>query len=144
MPGDAGVAKQQGKYVAKLLIARDKSKTFPPFRYRHLGSIAAIGRRSAIVQIHWLKLAGSLGWLAWSVAQIYYLSGFRNRGIVAMNWAWNHLTLQRGARLITGVTGSRVKKMAPCVLSPACANADGALPDAAAPTLEHNRCHAPQ
>src|SRR5262249_20243250 len=65
VPGDAGVAKQQGKYVAKLLIARSKSKTFPPFRYRHLGSIAAIGRKSAIVQIHWLKLSGVLGWVVW-------------------------------------------------------------------------------
>ncbi|MGY4294011.1 NADH dehydrogenase [Bradyrhizobium sp. i1.4.4] len=88
-PGDAGVAKQQGKYVAKLLIARNKSKSFPPFRYRHLGSIAAIGRKSAIVQMHWLKLTGLLGWLVWSIAHIYYLIGFRSRTIVAMNWAWN-------------------------------------------------------
>lgn len=51
MPCDAGVAKQQGKYAAKLLMARSKSKMFPPFRYRDLGSIAAIGRKSAIVQI---------------------------------------------------------------------------------------------
>src|SRR5262249_11549470 len=65
MPGDAGVAKQQGRYVAKLLMARGKSKTFAPFRYRHLGSIAAIGRKSAIVQIHWLKLSGVLGWVVW-------------------------------------------------------------------------------
>lgn len=51
MPCDAGVAKQQGKYVAKLLMARSKSKMFPPSRYRDLGSIAANGRKSAIVQI---------------------------------------------------------------------------------------------
>jgi NADH:ubiquinone reductase (H+-translocating) len=112
MPGDAGVAKQQGKYVAKLLIARSKSKTFRPFRYRDLGSIAAIGHKSAIVQMHRLKLTGVLGWLVWSVAHIYYLIGFRNRTIVAMNWVWNYLTLQRGTRLITGVTGSRIEDMA--------------------------------
>jgi NADH dehydrogenase len=101
MPGDAGVAKQQGKYVAKLLIARGTSKTFPPFRYRDLGSIAAIGRTSAIVQMHWLKLSGLPGWLVWSVAQLYYLTGFRNRTSVALNWVWNHLTPRRGMRLIT-------------------------------------------
>jgi NADH dehydrogenase len=134
MPGDAGVAKQQGKYVAKLLIARNKSKTFPPFRYRHLGSIAAIGRKGAIVEMHWLKLSGLLGWLVWSVAHIYYLIGFRNRTLVAMNWVWNHLTLQRGMRLITGVTGSRIEDAARCVQSPAAAEADGAaLPYAAGP-----------
>jgi NADH:ubiquinone reductase (H+-translocating) len=148
MPGDAGVAKQQGKYVAKLLIARSKSKTLPPFRYRDLGSIAAIGRKSAIVQMHWLKLSGVLGWLVWSVAHIYYLIGFRNRTFVAMNWVWNYLTLQRGAQLITGVAGSRIEDTAQRVPSPAAARADGAdhaaLPYAAAPTLEHNNRQPPQ
>jgi NADH dehydrogenase len=145
MPGDAGVAKQQGKYVAKLLIARGKSKTFPPFRYRHLGSIAAIGHKRAIVQMHRLKLTGVLGWLVWSVAHIYYLIGFRNRTIVAMHWVWNHLTLQRATRLITGVTGSRIEDMAKCVLSRAAAKTDGlALPYPATATLEQSNRQAPQ
>ncbi len=109
IPGDAGLAKQQGKYVAKLLIARNELKTSLPFRYRHLGSIAAIGRKSAIVQIHWLRLTGLLGWLVWSVAHIYYLIGFRNRAMVATNWVWNYLTLRRGTRLITGSPGSRME-----------------------------------
>ena len=126
MPGDAGVAKQQGKYVAKLLMARSKSKMFPSFCYRDLGSIAAIGRKSAIVQIHWLKLSGLLGWLVWSVAHIYYMIGFRNRSIVVMNWVWNYLTLRRGMRLITGVTGSRIEDMPRCVLTPTAAKTDGA------------------
>ncbi|MBR0695263.1 NAD(P)/FAD-dependent oxidoreductase [Bradyrhizobium lablabi] len=145
MPGDAGVAKQQGKYVATLLVARDKSKTFPPFRYRHLGSIAAVGRKSAIVQIHWLKLSGLLGWLVWSVAHIYYMVGFRNRSIVAMNWVWNYLTPRRGMRLITGVTGSHIEDMRRCVLSPTAANTGGAaLPYAATATLEQSSRQAPQ
>jgi len=97
-------------------MARSKSKMFAPFRYRDLGSIAAIGRKSAIVQIHWLKLSGLLGWLVWSVAHIYYMIGFRNRSIVAMNWVWNCLTLRRGMRLITGVTGSHIEDMPWCVL----------------------------
>jgi NADH dehydrogenase len=126
IPGDAGVAKQHGKYVARLLIARNKSETLPPFRYRHFGSIAAVGRQSAIVEIHWLRLSGLLGWLVWTVAQIYYLIGFRNRTIVAMNWLWNCLTLKRGTRLITGVTGSRIDPTARSVPSPAIAKADGA------------------
>jgi NADH dehydrogenase len=43
-----------------------------------------------------------MAWLLWSVAHIYFLIGFRNRVVVAMNWAWNYLTFQRGTRLITG------------------------------------------
>jgi NADH dehydrogenase len=97
--------------------------------------------------MHWLKLTGLLGWLVWSVAHIYYLVGFRNRTIVTMNWVWNYLTLQRGTRLITGVTGSRIEDMAQCVPSRA-AKADAsdraALPNPAASTLEHKNRQAPQ
>jgi hypothetical protein len=30
---------------------------------------------------------------------------------VATNWAWNYLTFQRGTRLITGISGSRMEDM---------------------------------
>jgi hypothetical protein len=39
----------------------------------------------------------------WSVAHIYFLIGFGNRLVVAMNWTWNYLTFQRGTRLINRV-----------------------------------------
>jgi|GEM_PF-1966333 hypothetical protein len=45
----------------------------------------------------------SLAWVLWSIAHVYFLIGFRNRFVVALNWAWNYLTFQRGSRLITGL-----------------------------------------
>jgi NADH dehydrogenase len=39
----------------------------------------------------------------WSVAHVYFLIGFRNRFVVALNWAWSYITFQRGSRLITGL-----------------------------------------
>jgi NADH:ubiquinone reductase (H+-translocating) len=111
LPGVAPVAKQQGQYVAKLLIARAAGKTAPPFRYRDFGSLATIGRKRAVVQMGRLKLKGFIAWLLWSVAHIYFLIGFRNRLIVATNWLWNYLTFQRGTRLITGMSGSRMEDM---------------------------------
>jgi NADH dehydrogenase len=111
LPGVAPVAKQQGKYVAKLLRARREGKTLPPFRYRDYGALATIGRKSAILQIGRFKMKGFLAWVLWSVAHIYFLIGFRNRLAVALHWLWNYVTFQRGTRLITGVTGSRVEDM---------------------------------
>jgi NADH:ubiquinone reductase (H+-translocating) len=111
LPGVAPVAKQEGKYVAKLLRARLAGKTLPPFRYRDYGSLATIGRKSAVVQLGSFKLKGFLAWLLWSVAHIYFLIGFRNRLAVALHWLWNYVTFQRGTRLITGVTGSRMEDM---------------------------------
>jgi NADH dehydrogenase len=112
LPGVAPVAKQEGKYVAKLLRARIAGKTLPPFRYRDYGSLATIGRKSAVVQLGRFKLQGFFAWVLWSVAHIYFLIGFRNRLAVALHWLWNYVTFQRGTRLITGVTGSRVGDVA--------------------------------
>jgi len=116
LPGVAPVAKQQGWYVANLLMARAKGKTLPAFRYRDLGSMATIGRKSAVAQVGAFKVSGLPAWLLWSLAHIYFLIGFRNRLTVAMNWCWNYLTFQRGTRLITGISGSRIEDVLPAVM----------------------------
>jgi NADH dehydrogenase len=113
LPGVAPVAKQQGYYVAKLLLARRQGRTLSPFRYRDFGSLATIGRKRAIVQMGRFKLEGFIAWLLWCVAHIYFLIGFRNRLIVATNWLWNYVTFQRGTRLITGMSGARMDDMSP-------------------------------
>jgi NADH:quinone reductase (non-electrogenic) len=64
--------------------------------------MATIGRKHAVAQFGKLAVTGFPAWLLWSVAHIYFLIGFRNRIVVAMNWGWNFLTFQRGTRLITG------------------------------------------
>jgi len=111
LPGVAPVAKQQGNYVAALLIARQKGETVAPFRYRDLGSLATIGRKRAVIQMGRLKLKGFFAWLLWCVAHIYYLIGFRNRFVVAISWLWNYLTFQRATRLITGMSGARMEEL---------------------------------
>ena len=111
LPGVAPVAKQQGKYVAKLLLARTEGRTLPPFHYRDYGALATIGRKSAVIQMGRIKMQGFIAWVLWCVAHIYFLIGFRNRLAVALHWLWNYVTFQRGTRLITGVTGSRVEDM---------------------------------
>jgi NADH dehydrogenase len=102
VPGMASAAKQMGNYVAKLIAARVAGRPAPgPFRYRHLGELATIGRRAAVVKLARLRLQGFVGWLFWAAVHIYFLIGVRNRFIVAFSWLWTYVTFQRGARLIT-------------------------------------------
>jgi NADH dehydrogenase len=104
VPGIAPAAKQMGKYVGKLISARIAGREWKkPFRYMHLGELATIGRRAAVVKFGALELKGFLGWLFWSLAHIYFLIGLRNRFVVAFTWFWDYITFQRGARLITDV-----------------------------------------
>ena len=103
LPGVATVAKQQGVYVARLILARIRGRPSPaPFRYRDAGSLATVGRQAAVVSIGGLRLHGLLAWLIWSAAHIWFLIGFRNRLAVTIDWIWAYLTFERGARLITG------------------------------------------
>jgi NADH:ubiquinone reductase (H+-translocating) len=102
LPGVAQVAMQQGAWAAANIVRAIEGKPARPFRYRDLGNMATIGRNSAVADIHGLRLTGFVAWLAWAVVHILNLIGFRNRVLVGLQWLWSYLTLQRGARLITG------------------------------------------
>jgi NADH dehydrogenase len=101
VPGIAPAAKQEGRYVAETIKARLNGKTLPPFRYKHAGSLAQIGKRLAVIDFGWIKLRGAIAWWIWGIAHIYFLIGLRNRLSVAMSWLWIHARDQRAARLIT-------------------------------------------
>jgi NADH dehydrogenase len=104
IPGTAPPAKQMGAYVGRLIAARVAGRAAPPpFRYRHVGDLATIGRHAAVVKLGRLELTGFLGWLFWSLVHIYFLIEVRDRFIVAFTWLWDYITFQRGARLITEV-----------------------------------------
>jgi len=103
LPGVAPVAKQQGQYVARALVALHQGRPPVVFCYRDFGSLATIGRSRAVAQFGKLRLSGFPAWLLWSVAHVYFLIGFRNRFVVALNWAWSYITFERGSRLITGL-----------------------------------------
>jgi NADH:ubiquinone reductase (H+-translocating) len=101
VPGIAPAAKQMGSYVGKVIAARVQNRPAPaPFDYHHVGDLATIGRKSAVVKLGPLQLTGFPGWLFWSLIHIYFLIGMRRRFIVALNWLWRYMTFQRGARLI--------------------------------------------
>lgn len=104
LPGVAPVAIQQGEYVAKLVEKRCQGKSIGAFRYFDIGSMAVVGQNKAVANLGFAKLSGFLAWLIWVVAHIYYLIEFDNKLIVMIQWAWNYITLGRGARLITGKT----------------------------------------
>jgi NADH:ubiquinone reductase (H+-translocating) len=102
VPGIAPAAKQMGQYAGRRIIAAINGKDIAPFRYRHEGDLATIGRRAAVVKVGSFTLTGFAGWIFWGVAHIYFLIGLRNRFAVAFNWLWDWATFQSGARLITG------------------------------------------
>jgi NADH dehydrogenase/putative oxidoreductase len=103
VPGLAPAAKQGGDYVARVIRARVAGRSSPPpFRYRHLGSLATIGRKAAVAEFGRLRLSGAPAWWLWGLVHIGFLVGLRNRVSVMWDWFWAYLTFRSGSRLILG------------------------------------------
>ena len=102
LPGVAQVAMQEGAHAARNILHLMKGEPPAPFRYRDYGTMAVIGRGSAVADIGPIETSGFFAWLFWLFLHIFWLIGFRNRLAVLGEWAWAYLTLQRRVRLITG------------------------------------------
>jgi NADH dehydrogenase/putative oxidoreductase len=103
VPGLAPAAKQAGAYAARVIGARVQGRQPPPpFRYVHLGSLATIGRKSAVADFGFAELTGAIAWWLWGVVHVGFLVGVRSRVSVALDWFWSYLTYRSGTRLITG------------------------------------------
>lgn len=107
LPMMAPVAMQQGRHAAQSIIRRERGEASEPFRYVDKGSMATIGRSSAVAVAFGFSFCGFMAWLVWLFLHIYYLIGFRNRIVVLLNWSWYYWFHERQVRLITAV--SRLK-----------------------------------
>jgi NADH dehydrogenase len=101
LPGVAQTAMQEAAHAARNILRRLRGEGTRKFIYRDLGSMAIVGRGSAIADLGRLRFAGPLAWLAWLFLHIFMLIGFRNRVIVLLQWAGAYVTFQRSVRLIT-------------------------------------------
>ncbi len=108
VPGVAPAAIQMGQFAAACILGDIRGEARKPFRYRDKGSLATIGRSSAVADVAGFKMSGLVAWLSWLLVHLLFLIGFRNRVQVLWEWFWSYVTFQRGARLITGESRSIV------------------------------------
>jgi NADH dehydrogenase len=103
LPGVAPVAIQGGTYVANTIRARLRGKKdVPPFRYLNKGDLAVIGRAAAVANIFGMHVWGLPAWLIWLFIHLMYIVEFQSRVLIFIQWGFEYLTFNRGARLITG------------------------------------------
>ncbi|KVH96961.1 Pyridine nucleotide-disulfide oxidoreductase, FAD/NAD(P)-binding domain-containing protein [Cynara cardunculus var. scolymus] len=105
LPALAQVAEREGKYLVELFnnkIGKQNAGKAgsandlvlgDPFVYKHLGSMASVGRYKALVDLSQSKdakgvsMAGFVSWLIWRSAYLTRVLSWRNRFYVAINWA---------------------------------------------------------
>jgi len=102
LPGVAPVAMAQGRYVARAIRARLRGAEMPAFHYFNKGNLATIGRNRAVAEFGPVHLSGFLAWFVWLFVHLMYIVEFNNRLLVLIEWVYDYLTYNRGARLITG------------------------------------------
>jgi NADH dehydrogenase/putative oxidoreductase len=103
VPGLAPAAKQGGAFVGKVIRSKLRGEAIShAFSYRHMGSLATIGRKSAVVDFGFVRLRGAFAWWLWGIAHVLFLVGSRNRAAVVLNWLWSYVTYRASTRLITG------------------------------------------
>jgi NADH:ubiquinone reductase (H+-translocating) len=102
IPGTASAAMQEGRHAARALRRRLVGRAAKPFAYRDQGSLATIGRKAAVAQIHQVRLSGFPAWLAWAIIHLHFLmGGLQNQFIVLVRWTVSFITRGRSSRLIT-------------------------------------------
>jgi NADH dehydrogenase len=102
LPGVAPVAIQEAKHAVQAIAGDLAGRARVPFQYHNPGDLATIGRAAAVADLGWIRFAGFPAWLFWLFVHILKLTGFRNRVVVFVQWAWAYFRFQRSVPLITG------------------------------------------
>jgi NADH:ubiquinone reductase (H+-translocating) len=137
-PQLAQPAIQEGKHAAAQIVHLLHGDPTQPFKYHDKGTMATIGRRSAVVQLpRDLRITGTLAWLAWLGLHLIYLLGGRNRVATMINLSWRYLSWGHGGGVIVGdePTEPLHEGMGPAAQDPAAQDpaGDGAPAPGAAP-----------
>lgn len=99
-PGVAQVAIQQGKHLAKNLLAMLSQKQMTPFKYNDKGNMATIGRNKAVADLGRYKTQGFRAWILWCFVHLFSLVGVRNKISVFIGWLGKYFSYNTSSRLI--------------------------------------------
>ena len=100
LPQLGSVALQSGEHAGKTLAERIAGKETKPFKYKDKGTMAAIGRGSAVVQMLGGKtMKGKTAQLAWATVHLALLPTNEDRSKAVVDWVGAGLTHQRSGRI---------------------------------------------
>jgi NADH dehydrogenase len=100
LPQLGSVALQSGEHVGEIISRRIAGKSTKPFKYRDKGTMAAIGRDAAVVQmLGGRTMKGHKAQFAWRTVHLALLPTNEDRAKAIIDWAGSELTHQRVGRI---------------------------------------------
>jgi NADH dehydrogenase len=85
-PPTAQHAIRQAATLAANIAAELRGLPLQPFRFKTLGMLAAIGRRSGVAEILGARFSGYVAWALWRTIYLSKLPGLQKKVRVAMDW----------------------------------------------------------
>jgi NADH dehydrogenase len=85
-PPTAQFAMREAALCAANVLAAIDGRALRPFAFRALGSLASLGRRSAVAELLGIRLTGFLAWFLWRTVYLAKLPGLVRRLRVALDW----------------------------------------------------------
>ena len=100
LPQLGSVALQSGEHAGETIARRVAGKDTKPFKYHDKGTMATIGRGSAVVQmLGGRTMKGKAASLAWGTVHLALLPTNEDRAKAVVDWAGAGLTHQRAGRI---------------------------------------------
>jgi len=100
LPQLGSVALQAGEYAGETISRILRKKKVEPFEYEDKGTMATIGRKSAVVQFRrGRSITGTAAWLAWGTVHLSLLSTGEDRARAVVDWTWAGFTHERAGRI---------------------------------------------
>src|SRR5262245_22465358 len=85
-PPTAQHATRQAKVLANNIVAALRGEAPKPFRFKIIGMLATIGRRTGVAEIFGIRFTGLIAWWLWRSIYISKLPGIQKKVRVALDW----------------------------------------------------------
>jgi NADH dehydrogenase len=100
LPQLGSVALQAGEHAGENIARLVAGRQTNPFRYHDKGTMATIGRASAVIQLRRGRtIKGKAAALAWGTVHLALLSTGEDRAKAVVDWTWAGFTHERSARI---------------------------------------------
>lgn len=85
-PPTAQHAIREGRALARNIVASIRGKPMKPFRFRTIGQLASLGRRTGVANILGLNFSGFIAWWLWRTIYLSKLPRLEKKCRVALDW----------------------------------------------------------
>ncbi len=85
-PPTAQHAVRQAKLCAQNIVASLAKQPMKPYTFKSLGSLASLGRRSAVAEVLGLKISGFLAWIMWRAIYVAKFPGWERKIRILADW----------------------------------------------------------